>query len=339
MNVSTTTDASVDLKVELLLLPFTEAPPDPFAEALSGALGTVVERAIQDFEAGEGKARVLYPERTEALRIAFLRLGASSDLDADVLRRGRAIEADVVRDCEADTVACLMPVEDEPGDLRIAQALVEGFALGSYQYRRYKTADGSDGPSAFFVCVRKGHDQDALENGAVPGGRLADAVGAARDLVHRSPDGKAARQFGDAVTASGDTHGYDVETWGEDRIREEGVGRLLVVNRGSVELPTFSVLTWAPEEAVNERSLVLAGKGGVLDTGGLSLKDTKGSMGMMKAGLWRAAAVVGAFEALAPLRCRSGSWGCCLPPTIARLGARACRGMSCACIPARPSKS
>lgn len=152
MDVSTTTDAPVDLEVDLLLLPFTEAPPDPFVETLSDTLGTVVERAVQDFEAEKGQFRVMYPERTEALRLAFLGLGALSDLDAKVLRRAGATGANVARDYEANTVACLMPVEDKPSDLRTAQALVERFALGSYQYRRYK-ADGFEGPSAFFVHV------------------------------------------------------------------------------------------------------------------------------------------------------------------------------------------
>lgn len=301
MDVSTTTDAPVDLEVDLLLLPFTEAPPDAFVEMLSDTLGTVVERAMQDFEAGKGRSRVMYPERTEAPRLAFLGLGASSNLGPEVLRRAGAAGADVAREYEADTVACLLPVEDEPSDLRTPEALVEGFVLGSYQYRRYKTADGFDGPSAFFMHVGESHDREAVETGAVEGRHLAHATATARDLVNRSPDEKTARQFAEAVAASGEAHGYDVETWKEDRIQDKGMGGLLAVNRGSVEPPTFSVLTWAPEDAVNERPVVLVGKGVVFDTGGLSLKDTKDSMDMMKADLGGAAAVVGAFEALATL--------------------------------------
>jgi hypothetical protein len=152
MDGSTTMDAPVELEVDLLLLPFTEAPPDPFVETLSDTLGPVVECAVQDFEAGKGEARVAYPERTQTLRLGFLGLGAPSDLDAGVLRRAGAAGADVARDHEADTVACLMPVDDEPSDLQTAPALVEGFALGRYQYRRYKTADGFEGPSS--GCLR-----------------------------------------------------------------------------------------------------------------------------------------------------------------------------------------
>jgi leucyl aminopeptidase len=60
-------------------------------------------------------------------------------------------------------------------------------------------------------------------------------------------------------------------------------------------------MTWQPDNAVNERPVVLVGKGVVFDTGGLSLKQTKGSMDAMKSDMAGAAAVAGAMEALARL--------------------------------------
>ena len=60
------------------------------------------------------------------------------------------------------------------------------------------------------------------------------------------------------------------------------MGGLLAVNKGSVDPPTFSILTWKPEGAVNSHPIVLVGKGVVYDTGGLSLKPTHDSMDYMK---------------------------------------------------------
>ena len=79
------------------------------------------------------------------------------------------------------------------------------------------------------------------------------------------------------------------------------MGGLLAVNRGSVDPPTFSVLEWQPEHARNSRPIILVGKGVVFDTGGLSLKPTKGSMDSMKSDMAGAAAVIGAMEAVAKL--------------------------------------
>jgi len=301
MTVSTTTDAPVDLEVDLLLLPFAEAPSDPFVDALSEMLGAAVERALQDFEAREGQSRVIYPEHTTAPRVVLLGLGPVSDLDADALRTAAAAGAEVALDHEAERVACLLPIEEEPSDNRTAQGLVEGFLLGAYRYRRYKTADGYNGPSVFLVHVGDAPDRASVEAGTDRGRHLAEGACTARDLVNRSPDEKTARQFAETIAASGDEHGYGVETWDEDRIRQEGMGGLLAVNRGSFDPPTFSVVRWTPDDAVNDNPVVLVGKGVVFDTGGLSLKDTKDSMDMMKADLGGAAAIVGVFEALSDL--------------------------------------
>ncbi len=301
MDVTTTTNAPADLEVDLLLLPLTEAPAQPFVEALSGSLGAAIERAVSDFDGEIGDARVVYPERTVASRLAFLGLGPAADLDAEALRTAGAAGAEVALEHEATSVACLLPVEEGIDDASRAQGLVEGFVLGGYRYRRYKTADGFEGPSAVQLYVGDDHDEAAITDGAERGHRLAAAACTARDLVNRSPHEKTARQFAGAVADSGDEHGYAVETWDEERIRDEGMGGLLAVNRGSFDPPAVSILTWSPDDAVNEQPVVLVGKGVIFDTGGLSLKDTKGSMDKMKSDMAGAAAIVGVFEALADL--------------------------------------
>jgi leucyl aminopeptidase len=74
---------------------------------------------------------------------------------------------------------------------------------------------------------------------------------------------------------------------------------LLSVNLGSQEPPTFTILEWRPENAVNTAPIVLIGKGVVFDTGGLSLKPTPAAMDMMKCDMAGAAAVVSAIYAAA----------------------------------------
>jgi Cytosol aminopeptidase family, N-terminal domain. len=134
MTVSTTTDAPVELEVDLLVLPFTMATPAPLVETLSDTLG--------------------------------------------------AAAADVALDHEAETVGCLLPVEERLEDVRTAQGLVEGFVLGAYRYRRYETADGFDGPSAFYMHVGDDYDRASVDDGATRGRHLAAAAGMARDLVN-----------------------------------------------------------------------------------------------------------------------------------------------------------
>jgi len=299
MTVSTTTTTLADLEADLLLIPFTADAVEARAEQLARSLGPALERAAGDFAAEAGEVRVVYPEAATVSRIALLGAGPAAELDAEALRTAAAAGGDTARDHEADTVACLLPGEGELRDDTAAQGLVEGVLLGAYTYRRYKTDDGFAGPSRFLLHAGDDHDADAVQEGGDRGRDLASATCTARDLVNRSPNDKTAEAFAATVAESGAAHGYDVETWDEDRIQEEGMGGLLAVNQGSFDPPTFSVLTWNPDEAVNDRPVVVVGKGVMFDTGGLSLKNTKGSMDKMKSDMGGAAAVVGLFEALA----------------------------------------
>jgi leucyl aminopeptidase len=327
MTVTVTDEPPVDLDVDLLLLPFTEDPPDPVVDALADTLGGAVRRAAGDFSGEKGETLGVYPESAAAPRACFVGLGPAGELDAEAVRVGIGASAAPAHDREAASVACLLPAVDLgavdlPDEAALAQAVVEGFLLAAYRYRRYKTDDGFAGPDRFVVHAGDDRDPGACEAGATRGRRLAEAACTARDLVNRSPDEKTARQLAAAIEASGAEHGYAVETWDEERIEEENLGGLLAVNRGSFDPPTFSILRWNPDDAVNERPVVLAGKGVVFDTGGLSLKDTKGSMDLMKSDMAGAAAVVGAFEALADLGVRLSVVGL-VPATDNRPGRRA----------------
>ncbi len=68
---------------------------------------------------------------------------------------------------------------------------------------------------------------------------------------------------------------------------------LLAVNQGSVDPPTFSIMEYAPRNAVNKKPIVLVGKGVVYDTGGLSLKPTTNSMDLMKIDMAGGATMLG----------------------------------------------
>jgi len=85
----------------------------------------------------------------------------------------------------------------------------------------------------------------------------------------------------------------------KEKLEDLGMGGILAVNKGSVTPPTFTILEWKPDNAVNKKPIVFVGKGVVYDTGGVSLKPTKNSMDFMKCDMAGAAAVIGATYAVA----------------------------------------
>jgi leucyl aminopeptidase len=76
------------------------------------------------------------------------------------------------------------------------------------------------------------------------------------------------------------------------------MGGLLAVNKGSIDPPTFSILEWKPTTPVNQKPIILVGKGVVFDTGGMNLKPGQ-FMNNMKMDMAGAATMVNALAAVA----------------------------------------
>jgi leucyl aminopeptidase len=121
----------------------------------------------------------------------------------------------------------------------------------------------------------------------------------ARDLGNRpandlTPDAfaTAAKEMAEEVS------GLRVTIMGMKEIQKEKMGGLLGVSQGSAEEPRVIVIEHRPKKP--KKSVVLVGKGVTFDSGGISLKPSKG-MGWMKYDMCGAATVMGVMRAVADL--------------------------------------
>jgi leucyl aminopeptidase len=175
-------------------------------------------------------------------------------------------------------------------------AFVEGVALTNYQFLKHISTEHSKKNPLFELIL---HDEGLSFDDTEKLDHLVKAVYIARDLVNEPLSHLNAVQLSAEFEKMGNESGFQVEVFNKKKIESLKMGGLLAVNKGSVDPPTFSILTWKPENAINDRPIVLVGKGVVFDTGGLSLKPTLDSMDYMKCDMGGAAAVAGAFYALA----------------------------------------
>lgn len=300
MKVSVTTIGLSELDVDLLLIPVEQEPTAADRKLLEEAAGAPARRAEEDINGALQKSVLIYTDGKEARRVGVLGMGRRAELDAERLRRVAAEGARMASTVGAETVAFHAPETDLEPEVA-SQAIVEGFMLASYRFDRYKTSDEERKPEVQRLVLHAADQDRASRRGAERGRILAESVAAARDLVNLSPDEKTATALARLIEKSAKKHGYSASVWDRSLIEEEKMGGILAVNRGSTEPPTFTVMEWRPENAANDRPIILVGKGVVFDTGGLSLKPTKDSMDHMKADMAGAATVVGAMEAIARL--------------------------------------
>ena len=178
-------------------------------------------------------------------------------------------------------------------------AFAEGMALSNYQFNKYisKKKEKQNSLSSIKV-ISKGIPKRKVDELDF----LCRAVCWSRDLVNEPLSTLTAMELSKEIKKMGDEAGFNVEVFHKKKIESLRMGGILAVNKGSVDPPTFSILTWKPENAKNKKPLVLVGKGVVYDTGGLSLKPTHDSMDYMKCDMAGAAAVAGTLYALASNR-------------------------------------
>jgi leucyl aminopeptidase len=176
------------------------------------------------------------------------------------------------------------------GESEAILAVTEGLLLSSYQFIAYfKDAEKKKlGLTEVFLPTDISQKKiDELVS-------IAKAVFWARDRVNEPVSHLNASQLAQHIADLAPEAGFTVQILEKTQIESLKMGGLLAVNRGSIDPPTFTIVEYKPEKAINKKPIVLVGKGVVYDTGGLSLKPTPASMDVMKCDMAGGACVVGA---------------------------------------------
>jgi len=173
-------------------------------------------------------------------------------------------------------------------------ALLEGMAMGTYQFFKYKTdKEGKNTLKEIAVFSEKTGKKEIAELNAVLGG-----VDFVRDLVNEPNSYLTATVFAKEIEFLASRAGIPVELLSRKKLEALQMGGLLGVNKGSHEPPVFIILEHKPARPKNKKPLVLVGKGIVYDTGGMDIK-TGSNMENMKTDMAGGAAVAGTIMAVA----------------------------------------
>jgi leucyl aminopeptidase len=176
-----------------------------------------------------------------------------------------------------------------------AQAVAEGFVLGSYRYLALKRK-GTPTAVERVVLLGPAASASARAAGAARGAAIAGAVTLGRDLANTPPGHLTASDLAARAETEARAARLDVEVHDEDRIEAMRLGGLLGVNQGSTEPPRLVKLTYTPRHPV--ATVALVGKGVTYDSGGISLKPSDGMHVAMKMDMTGAAVVLAAMTAL-----------------------------------------
>ncbi|MEK7618813.1 MAG: leucyl aminopeptidase [Patescibacteria group bacterium] len=188
--------------------------------------------------------------------------------------------------------------------IKLVETLATNFELSNYEFRKYKEQpkDGWSDVTDIAYRVSRQADARTLSVAVGTGALIGEYTNVARELSN-TPGGdmtprhlaQEARRIGKKSSAQ-----LKVSVFGEERMKELGMGAILGVSRGSKEEAQFIVLEYRGAPATS-KPFVFLGKGITFDSGGLHLKPSN-SMDEMHMDMSGGAAVIAALGALAALK-------------------------------------
>ena len=141
------------------------------------------------------------------------------------------------------------------------------FALGAYQFTRYRKADARN----VRLVVPDGVDGEDLT-------RIVEGVTLARDLINTPSNDMGPTELEDAARALAKQYGAGVQVTSGDALAKQ-FPLVHAVGAGSPRAPRLIDLTWGKD---SDPKITLVGKGVCFDTGGLDIKNDAGMLNMKK---------------------------------------------------------
>ncbi len=306
-----TFSAAILPKSGAIIIPLFEdgKPPKAYADMdakTDGALARAMTAAA--FKPGKGKVlEIVSPPGIDNSRIVLIGAGTSKDfslLDAESL--GGAIVARLFPMREKSAVIALSGFSAkkiESGEL--AARIAYGARMRSYRFDKYRTTEKAE-DKATLTKLSINTPAKSAKTAFAEHAKIGDGVFMTRDLVSEPanilyPESFAARCK--ALTKLG----VKVKVLGEVEMKKLGMGSLLGVGQGSVRESKIVAMEWLGG-IKGDAPVCFVGKGVTFDTGGISLKPSKG-MEDMKWDMGGAGAVTGAMMAIAGRKAKANVIG------------------------------
>ena len=277
---------------------------------LDAATDGALERAIKaaEFEGKKGASLdVTAPAGLTNSRILLVGAGKSKDfsaLDAEALGGGAVARILATRD-KAATFAISGFSAKGLDDAELAARIANGARLRTYRFDTYKTKlEKKDKPALTKITVNTPTSGAKAAYGVHE--KITDGVFLTRDLVSEPANILHPESFAERCKKLADL-GVTVKVLGEKEMTKLGMGSLLGVGQGSVRESKLVAMEWKGGKK-SDAPVCFVGKGVTFDTGGISLKPSKG-MEDMKWDMGGAGAVTGAMAALAGRKAKANVIG------------------------------
>jgi leucyl aminopeptidase len=307
MNVTVVSARAFDHRTPLTAVLIAKKDPrHPWLAELRRLFGPLIDRLLRsrEFGAEEEAVHLLHGQpRRPGPRFLLVGLGEARKVEYETLRRAAAR---AVRTCSTmglDRLTIALPLHlpslDRP---IIARSIAEGALLADYRFDRYQTSHEKKSSAVRRLTLLAPLKPDRELPEAVRRAVITcEAANFTRDLANTPGNDMPPRELARRVDRMSKEYGLRCRVLDERRLRSLKMHGILTVARGSAQPPRFVIMEHRPRRTVNNKPIVLVGKGLTFDAGGISIKPAA-DMDRMKFDMSGAAAVVGVLMAVARLK-------------------------------------
>ena len=182
---------------------------------------------------------------------------------------------------------------DESIEANMASRIGFGLLLKQYKFNKYFTGKKIPKSNDFDVNILDYNGQLLMFQSLA---NMAESIAFAKDLISEPSNVLYPESYADRIQELTEL-GLKVTVFGEKELTKIGMGALLSVGQGSARESKVVIMEWNGAQD-DTPPLALVGKGVTFDTGGYSIKPSKG-MGDMKYDMGGSAVVVGTMMSLA----------------------------------------
>jgi leucyl aminopeptidase len=294
-----------------LVLPVTEGAKWPEAitrldKETGGALSKAAETGR--FKGKKGQSLTVFaPANLASSRVVLVGLGAPGKIDALVAESaGGSVAASLIRSGEKEATVLLdaLPKAGIAPE-KLAASFALGVRLRSWSFDKYRTKLKDDEKPSLETLKLRVANMARARNAYAPLEAVAAGVEFTRSLVAEPANIIYPESLAKAAQSELAPLGVKVEVLGVPEMKKLGMGSLLGVGQGSVRESRLVVMHWrGPGVDKGQQPIAFLGKGVTFDTGGISIKPSKG-MEDMKWDMAGAGAVIGLMKTLALRKARS----------------------------------
>ena len=279
----------------------------------SGATG-VVDKALDglitelindgEIKGKLGEATVIHTQnKIKSKRVLVAGLGKQNEFDEETLRK---VSAAVIKKAREIRVSALATIVHGVGQKKVkpkdgAKALVEGAVLRNYEIIDYKSKKDEETKNIEEIQIIDIDlsNIEQFKKGIAIGKSIADAINDIKNLVNMPSNELTPKKFVDLSSKVSKDKKLAIEIFDINKLKKMGAGAFISVAQGS-KMPAY-MIKLSYKVSNKKKTLGLIGKGITFDSGGISIKPTKG-MWEMKGDMAGAATVLSIMKILNVLK-------------------------------------